>query len=161
MTVHILACLKVYMSKSFQWRRRWFPATLTHSIHAAQILFDSLAQETTPYRSLQVHLLTRQVPCGTLHGDSSWILLAVRHSYCLTKEVRALETFRACISQGWPLLVSVIPAQCTGVLLWKGRYRKGAFSLWDCFPIRLGQMTVPVTPAGTLLRLSLHILPLW
>lgn len=70
-------CLNVYTSRSFQ-QGGLFPATLTHYIHATQILFDSSAQATTPYESLQLHPLTWQVSCGIVCCDSSWILLAVR-----------------------------------------------------------------------------------
>lgn len=133
-----------------------------HSLHTCNA--DTLWQpcpSNNPYESLQVHPLTQQVSSGIVHCDSSWVLLAVSNSNCLTMEVRALEICRACTSQGWPFLVSVIPSQYIGVILRRGRYVKGAFSLWDCFPIQLVQMAVPVTPAGTLLRLSLHILPRW
>lgn len=104
---HLIVCI----GKSLQQRREWFPNTFTHHIHAMYILLDIPAQVTTPCGSLQMHPLTRyvlgtwQVSCGILHCDSSWVLLALGQP-CRSELLRSPGPGT---SQGWPLMVSVIP----------------------------------------------------
>lgn len=129
--------------------------SLPPSLHTCYA--DTLWQPCPSNNPLWIPAGTPSDLAGVVWDCALWCLL---HPFCNKTQLlfdHGAQTCRNCISQGWALLVSVIPSQCTGgALLWRRRYVKGAFSLWGCFPMWLGQMTVPVTPAGTLLRLSLH-----